>query len=245
MESSILVKAFLLLEALGRAEDPVALASLSQQVGFAKPTVHRLMGNLISLGYVERAGTGLYQMTDKLRSLGSAKSHRHLLSSAEPILLDLHNKTGETVNLGELHRDQIIYLRTLESHHPLRRVIEAGEKDQAISTALGRAVIASLSPDDQESFFDRVTVTAHTTETVVDIRKIRKLIQQVSVKGYAYERDENELGVTCFGAPVFNGQEVVAAISMSVPTVRIDDSNETSLIEATKQAAARLCRALV
>jgi DNA-binding IclR family transcriptional regulator len=244
MESSVLVKAFLLLEALGREDDPVALASLSEQLELSKPTVHRLMVNLISLGYVERAGTGRYQLTDKLRSLGSAKSHRQLLSAAEPILLDLHSKTGETVNLGELRQDQIIYLRTMESPHPLRRVIKAGEKDQALSTALGRAIIANLPSDNQDLFFERATVTAQTTETIVDTVKLRKLIAQVNELGYATERDENELGVTCYGAPVFDGQDVVAAISMSVPTVRIDKSIEADLVEATKQAAAELSRAI-
>ena len=87
MESSVLVKAFLLLETLGREDEPVTLASLSEQVELAKPTVHRLMGNLISLGYVERVGTGRYQLTHKLRSLGSVKTHRPLLNTAEPILL--------------------------------------------------------------------------------------------------------------------------------------------------------------
>jgi DNA-binding IclR family transcriptional regulator len=244
MESSVLVKTFLLLEALAREEEPVTLASLSEQLELAKPTVHRLMGNLISLGYVERIGTGRYQLTDKLRSLGAGRTHRQLLNTAEPILLDLHSKTGETVNLGELRRDQIIYLRVLESAHPLRRVIEAGEKHQALSTALGRAIIANLPPDEQDRFFDRVTVTAQTTETIADIKMLRGLIAQVNEMGYAFERDENELGVTCFGAPVFDGSEVVAAISMSVPSARVDDTNETGLIEATKQAAAKLSRAL-
>lgn len=245
MESSVLVKTFLLLEALSREDEPSSLALISQQVELAKPTVHRLMKDLISLGYVDRVGTGQYEITDKLRALGTGGAHRKLLNEAEPILAELHTQTGETVNLGELQKDKIVYLRVLESPHPLRRVITAGEKHQALSTALGRAIIANLPTLDQDLLFKRIKVTAQTKETILDIPIIRKLIDRVLEEGYAQERDEDELGVTCFGAPVFNGMKVVAAISISVPSARINSSNEKDLIEATKNAAAELSRAMV
>jgi DNA-binding IclR family transcriptional regulator len=244
MESTVLVKAFVLLEALSGEDEPVKLAALCERVEMAKPTVHRLMGHLIALGYVERVGTGRYRLTDKLRALGAGESARTLLDAAEPILADLHNKTGETVNLGELSGDNVVYLRVLESPHPLRRVIRAGEKHQALSTALGRAIIAHHSKREQERLFNRITVTAQTTETVVDTATLRSLIARVRDAGYAFERDENELGVTCFGAPVFRGSQVIAAISLSVPTARLDLTNEAGFIRATRQAAEKLSNAL-
>lgn len=244
MESTVLVKTFLLLEELSREDEPTSLAALAERVELAKPTVHRLMKDLIALGYVERVGTGRYQLTDKLRALGMGGAHRRLLTKAEPVLTKLHKLTGETVNLGELRRDKIIYLRVIESTHPLRRVITAGEKHQALSTALGRAIIAYLPVEDQDKLLNRATVAAMTPETTLDMKTLRDLITKVRRSGYAFERNEDELGVTCFGAPVFKGDEVVTAISMSVPSARIDDSNEQGLIESTKQAAAELSKAI-
>ena len=63
-------------------------------------------------------------------------------------------------------------------------------------------------------------------------------------EGYAFEQDESDLGVTCVGVPVFENNRVVAAVSVSVPTVRMDQGRFAQIIRSLKSAALRLSEML-
>src|SRR4051812_37735554 len=121
MESSVVVKIFAILEALSSARDGRTLANLAELVQLPKPTLHRLLKIMVGLGYVDRADDGGYRLTDKFRNLATADAgDERLVALALPILKDLHQQTGETVNLGALRQDRVAYLHVIESRHPLR-----------------------------------------------------------------------------------------------------------------------------
>ena len=54
-----------------------------------------------------------------------------------------------------------------------------------------------------------------TPKTVVDPARLREILQQAKRDGYAIERDQTDLGVTCVAVPVYWQHEVIAAISVS------------------------------
>jgi IclR family acetate operon transcriptional repressor len=61
-----------------------------------------------------------------------------------------------------------------------------------------------------------------TANTITDTDKLRHHLNVIRQKGFAVDDEENEKGIRCVGAPVFNQQgQVIAAISISGPTVRI------------------------
>ncbi len=62
--------------------------------------------------------------------------------------------------------------------------------------------------------------------------------------GYAIERDETDLGVTCIAAPVLVETQPVAAISLSVPSARVDSTSEKRWIADVQATAHSLAREL-
>ncbi|MFW6059764.1 MAG: IclR family transcriptional regulator [Phycisphaeraceae bacterium] len=239
MESTVLVKAFALLETLGAAKQPMGLAQLAQQCGLAKPTAHRVLGDLTRLGYVERVGTGIYKLSEKFYHLAAGRESA-LLAAAEPILVELQRRTQETVNLGVMRRDRVVYLRVLESSHPLRRVADDGSVDPVHSTALGRAILAHSDEATQQRALDAVPVEGRTPHTITDVAALRRVLQRARRDGFAEEVDENDVGVMCVAAPVFDGEDVCAAISISAPSARVDRQRRRELAEAVMSAAAGL-----
>jgi len=65
-------------------------------------------------------------------------------------------------------------------------------------------------------------------------RRLKKELETARDRGYAFDREENEPGVTCIGAPIFDDSEKpVAAISISGPSGRMSSQE--------REIAAALC----
>jgi DNA-binding IclR family transcriptional regulator len=242
MESSSLVKAFSLLEILADFEGSASLNQLSFGVGMTKPTAHRILGCLVGLGYVRHDPGGVYRLTPKLRWVALGRSERRLACIADPLLRRLHVETGETVNLGILRRDRIFYVAVLESSHALRRVAGAQDSDPIFSTALGRAITANLPGPKIEQLLSRSSIEARTPQTTTDKDELKRILVDVHRRGYAIERDQTDLGVTCIAAAVIVRGEPIAAVSLSVPSARVDAESErrwTASIQATAHSLSR------
>jgi DNA-binding IclR family transcriptional regulator len=245
MESSTLVKAFDLLEALADREHTATLAELATTLKIAKPTAHRILRSLMLLGYVSHQSGGTYGLTPKFRWLTMGRGDRHLAAIAYPLLLRLHNETDEEINLGVLRRDRIAYLTVLECSQPLRRVTDSRESDPIFCTALGRAIVSHLPTSRQKQLLDSVPLEARTSRSVTSPNELQRLLGIVRKNGHAIERDQTDLGVTCIAAPVLLRGDPIAAISLSVPSARIDAEAERRWIAKVRRTAEALAKAIL
>ncbi|WP_234698865.1 IclR family transcriptional regulator [Poriferisphaera corsica] len=179
-------------------------------------------------------------MTNKLQRVITGKDDQRLMNCAEPLLWELHAETDETVNLGVLSEDRVIYLKVIESAQPLRRVAEVNSTDPFYNTALGRGIVSQLPMEEREAIVQRANLVPRTDKTVADKQRLREILDAARRDGFAYEQDESDMGVTCLGVPVFENNRVVAAMSVSVPTVRMDDKRYAIIVDLLKSAATRL-----
>lgn len=243
MESTVLVKAFSLIELLASGGS-ATLGEIAIATAQAKPTTHRVLRSLMAMGYVEQSAEGKYRLTSKLRQLAMGSADRDLAAVAYPILQRLRNETGETVNLGVLRQHSIMYLTVIESNHALRRVPGAvSEGDPVFTTALGRAIASQLPRESVERLMQSTPIPKRTPHTVTDPQKLRAILMAAKRDGYVIERDQTDLGVTCLGAPIFRGGTVVAAISISAPSARAEGS-EPAWIKSLRSAAQAISKQL-
>lgn len=244
MESTSLVKALAVLEAT--AADPAgrSLATLAAEVALPKPTIHRILKTLVTLGYLEHTSLGVYRQTPKVQRLVSNNQTGQLAAVADPVLRRLHGSTQETVNLGVLRGDQIVYLQVLESTQPLRRVATPSSVDPFHTTALGRAIVSHLPAVEQEALVRRAKLEKRTPHTNVDPASLTGILVQAKHDGYSLEVDETDVGVTCIGAPVLQNGVALGAISISVPTARASGEALSAIIEKVCGAAQDISRRL-
>lgn len=236
MESTSLTKALGLLEATAGHPDGRSLADLAAEVGMPKPTAHRILKTLTALGYLERPASGVYRQSPQVQRLVSDAAVRRLVDAAARPLRDLHAKTKETVNLGVLRHDRIIYLDVIECTLPLRRVATR-TSDPFHTTALGRAIAARLPADRRSRLLARARLERRTAATISDRRRLAAEIERAAKLGYAIEESETDVGVACIGAPVCAGDEVVAAISVSLPIARLETAGRKQLIDLVRTTA--------
>ena len=181
MESTVLVKAFSLIESLAGDGGSATLAELAAATGQAKPTTHRVLRSLMSMGYVEQSAEGEYRLTSKLRQFALGSADRDLAAVAHPILQRLRQETGETVNLGVLRQNSVMYLSVIESSHALRRVVgDMTDGDPVFTTALGRAISSQLPAETVDRLLRSASIPKRTVRTRGSCRHWRTCVSAIS-----------------------------------------------------------------
>jgi len=240
------VKAFAILDFLAqRAGSAVSLAEVAAHIGTSKSTAHRYLTTLEELGVVERDNNDRFQLGPKLIELAGVLLAEHdLRRESEPFLIDLASSTQETVHLAVPSGNEVVYLAKVESPHPIRMASRIGARMPMYSTALGKAILAYLPTERVQEIID-AGIPSRTPYTVSSAEALRVELEQVRARGFALDDQENELGVRCVGAPIFDySGEVVGAISVSGPAHRLSREMLLKLGPLVRETALKVSRRL-
>ncbi len=194
--------------------EEVSLRDMSKRTGLNKSRTFRLLYTLSERGYVERTVDGQrYKLGLKLFE-HATKFRRDLKRIAQPFMRQTHARYNETINLAVLHNGEVLYVELLESSRPFRMAAMIGSRMPIHSTALGMAMLAH-SPEHEITAFLQQLTPPHS-------RKLKKELELVRQRGYALDREENEPGVACVGAPILDlTGSAIAAMSLSGPVGRV------------------------
>lgn len=217
----------LILDILGQNPQGISIRDLSPKVSLPKGTAHRLLSSLAYLGYVRQdPKTRNYLLGFKLVELGNILlGQLDLRKEAEPFLRELAEKTQETIHMVILDRNEVVYIDKVEwDHNPsgLRMASRIGLRNPAHSSAVGKVLISYLPDEEWNQFFKGKSFSRRTDNTITDSNQLKEHLKMVRNQGYAVDDEENEKGVRCVGAPIFDRTgNAVAAISISGPAFRV------------------------
>lgn len=154
---SSVLKVFGILQALGE-EREMGITALSQRVMMSKSTVYRFLQTMKSLGYITQDGESeKYSLTLKLFELGArALQHIDLIRSADIQMRELSCLTKETIHLGALDEDSIVYIHKIDSMYNLRMYSRIGRRNPLHSTAIGKVLLAWRSPEEAIAILENV-----------------------------------------------------------------------------------------
>jgi DNA-binding IclR family transcriptional regulator len=240
-----------LLEMFG-GEERLGVTELSRRLDLHKNNVFRLLATLEQAGYIEQcAENDQYRLGVRCLELGhSYANSRSLVCRAQPLLDRLAKDLRETAHLGIEREDHVVHLGGALPEQMLMTGLRLGARLPLYCTALGKALLA-FAPDARKEAYDRAQAAAggfaaRTPRTLVDRDKFRDELQAVASLGFALDLQECELGLVCAAAPVFDATgAVVAALSVSGPTVRLDDDDlHRRIVPAVQAAAEQLSRQL-
>ena len=228
-------RAFDLLEMLADAGGALGLSELSAVSGLPLPTVHRLMRTLVNRGYVRQEASRRYSLGSRLIWLGETSS-RLLGTWLRPFLAQLVRETGETANLAMLDGDEVVYLAQVPSPHSMRMFTEPGRRVQLHCTAVGKALLAQLPPDQARALLQRDAMPAYTPTTITDPDLLIAHLEVIRKQGYAIDEGEQEVGVRCFAVAIPDAPAPLA-ISTSGPQARMTDDAAARIVPALKLTA--------
>ncbi len=223
---------------------PVGGMPLSEIAATAKlprPTAHRILAELEVRGHVKRTDAGRYALGPRLISLGHMASANSLLNQVSgPVLDRLVEECGETIHVGVLQGDVMLYVDRREPTTAVRLATLPSPLSSLHTSACGKVLLAYAD----EALVERVLaepLPTYTATTVSEPDRLRREFDAIRETGYAINNQERFTGVRAVGVPVRrrNGT-VIAAISIAGPAHRITDDRVPELLDQLTRAANEL-----
>lgn len=192
----------------------VSLPQLVAATGLPKSSVHRYLEVLVQEEFLERdSNSGTYRLGARIVSLASNETPLIVLR-ARPYLERLRDRFDETVNLGMLSGDNIVYLDIVESQRTVRLAARIGDRDMVHSTALGKAIAATLTEAEVRSLLERTGLSRQTANTITRAADFVKHLDLVRRHGFALDDQENDIEGRCVAIAI-PAPRVQYAISVS------------------------------
>lgn len=235
-----LAKAVRLLECFSNQKPELGITEIAQMMGLQKSTVYNIASTFEALGYLsQNKETGKYYLGVKLLQFSYiVNNHMGFRKFFLPCMKQIADELHENVYLGIPHGDDVLYL---ECCYPIesnggRNIL--GEHAPMYCTGLGKAMLAFL-PEAEQLQYAKRPLERFTDTTIVTGEALLEDLAKTRERGYAIDNMEHEYGITCVGVPVFgNDRRVVAAISISGPSLRFDAQTLVSRAARVKEILA-------
>jgi DNA-binding IclR family transcriptional regulator len=226
-----------LLDFFARQGGMYSLTAIQQELGYPKSSLYALLRTLVQLGWVETDPTGtLYRIGMRALLVGASYIDGDpVVGMAHETLEWLAEATGETVHFGRLDDLDVVDLSSRPSRHDLRPVVRVGRRMPAHSTSLGKSLLADQDEPNLPAEFER-----QTENTITDRAELTEELRRVRKRGYAIDREENTLGICCFGVVLRLQRPARDAISVSIPAARLSEAGERDIPALLMRARERI-----
>jgi len=236
---SVLERVFAILDSFSAEEPELTLAELAVRTAIPKPTVHRLAAILAEQRLLKRTDHG-FRLGIHLFELGELVTEQHDLRDASlPFLEELFELTHETIHLGVLDGNDVLYFVKIVGYRSFPVPTRTGGRWPAYASALGKVLLA-FGPADPLPLLPSGSLKPLTPYTIIDPERLRRELAIVRRVGTAIESQEAVLGNACVAAPIFDSPgHLVAAVSISGPPLRLRPAQRAPVV---RQTAARISR---
>src|SRR5713226_3098380 len=181
----VISKVLRILEALNASPAGLRLNEIAEKTAIHKSTAYRFLAHLENEAYLFRDESGAYLVGPRLVRLGSGSTYQMTLRKiCRPVLQDLRNTTGETVNLGILDGQDVFYVDVVQSHHPFRMASRIGTSRPLYCTAMGKALAALLPATEKERVLSSLRFERFTPHTITHLAQLKEELLKTEKRGY-------------------------------------------------------------
>ncbi|MEI3843222.1 MULTISPECIES: IclR family transcriptional regulator [Microbacterium] len=241
--SQSVTRAALILSSL--AADPQTVADLAERFDVHRSTMFRELQSLEEVGFVRKQGDGRYALGLRLAVLGNAALEQlDLRAAAYPHVRRLHRAVGNTVHVGALIGDEIVYVDKVEDAAGVRMYSRVGAAVLPYCSGLGKAVLAALPDDRRDAVLARVEWRRHTANTLTTRAALDEDLAHAARRGWAVDDAEFEDFVGCVAVPIVVPAGVVGAVSVTALRATEPLSRLETRVPMLRETAAEIARAL-
>jgi IclR family KDG regulon transcriptional repressor len=236
-----------LLELLSEQRQGLSLADISQALRIPKSSALQILRTLEAREYVARDRvTSRFQLDVRVFALGRAYAESmDLVREGQRVLAGLSRMLDETCHLAVLAGLDVVYVAKEESSQPMRMVSAVGRRLPAHATGVGKMLLAMLDARVLHARLKGARLIRLTPRTITTVADLREELRVTRDRWFAFDREESTDGLRCLAAPILDQHgAVIAAISASVPAVRLPAERIPDVLGRVCDAARRLSRAL-
>ncbi len=224
---------------------PLSLKEISARVHLPETSLFRVLLTLEKHKYLLQHRDGTYQLAPKLVFGWLVQAADHVRALARPEMERLANTFDETVSLSYLYDDRIHVLDCIETYHEFRMTNKIGRVLPPHCSAMGKVITAFQDRALADRILEVYGLSPRTEHTITDRQKLFAEFEEARRTGIAADREESIRGGICFGAALrTEGKPVVAAISISSPSIRMSPQTEKDIQAALIESAARISKLL-
>jgi DNA-binding IclR family transcriptional regulator len=241
-------KALKILLVLAKYEEGMATGELSEELGFTKPTVSRLLQTLSKHDFVRRSASGRKYLLGKSALDIGRSAHEHigyqLASIAGPYIDALRDSAGESAVLEIMAGMNAMLVYRANGPHMVGIFPRVGTMIPAHVSPGAKAILAFCPPDIVDNIL-KPKLHRYTPRTVTDAEVLKKTFKEIRRKGFALAFGEYNVDVNAMGAPVFNHEKKpVAAVVITMPVYRTKHHEQSKLVSLLKGTAASISHQL-
>jgi DNA-binding IclR family transcriptional regulator len=237
-------RALSLLETLART-GPVPLAVLADAAGCGRTAAFELLTTMQTRNFViQDDSRGLWRLGARWAVLGSAASEQGALAAtAMPYLAALGNATGENVYLRVREGMETETVAIYQTDPGLRVYTEVGKR-MPLHAGSGRLLLAH-APEAVQTQVLAQRLQRYTPSTRTDATWIAGDLHRIRQRGFLITDSEVVAGTVSVCAPVRDSSgQVVAAMLIGAPSLRMRPPRPRALMPAVVEAARKLSHAL-
>jgi DNA-binding IclR family transcriptional regulator len=222
------------------------LTDVSQYLGVASSTAHRLLAMLQYRGFVQQdAKSKAYLPGSALTGVAFSILQRFDFRGAvRPYLEQLNGELRETVHLGMLAGTTVHFVDAIESPQAVRVVSRLGRAMPASSTSTGKALLAGLTDAEVEALYPSERIEGLTRKSIHSRAELLHQLATVRKLGYATSSEESELGVSSVAVALATSTGPRLAINVAVPSSRMTKDDERRVGAALLSLAEQASRAV-
>ncbi len=236
---SVLSKARLILEAFGHDDYELSLAELCRRTAMAKATAHRLCGELVHWGWLERTANN-YRLGLVLFQVGQlVPRHRILRDAALPYMEDIFLATQETVHLAIRDGLSVLYIEKIGGHRQVDGPSHVGMRLPLHATSTGKVILAYSPPEIMREVVYSGPAQL-TRKTTVGPHRLARQVADVRSQGFAVESEEVRLGHMSVAVPLFGRLGMLlGAMSVTLPAYRASVPRLTGMLRTASIGVSR------
>ncbi len=219
---------------------PVTLSQLSRETGVAKSTLHRVCSTMGERGWITHSGAGNIELGPRVAWLARAVPASVLTASFYGVARRLIERHNETTCLTMLDGCESVFVAKHETTHPVRLVTAVGSRLPAFASASGRVMLADLPEDEVEAMYGGCELVTPTGRRLDGLPELLAILEEARRRGYAENIDETALGLHCIAVAVGLPGHVAGAITLCVPTGRMNVARRREMIRDLAAAACDL-----
>ncbi|HTI73972.1 MAG TPA: IclR family transcriptional regulator [Mycobacterium sp.] len=239
--TTVATRLLAVLSAFDERHRSLTLTELAGRAGIPVPTAHRLVGELVAGGALQRLEDGRYAIGTLLWEAGLlAPVQGRLRQVAEPFLHDVYAATMATVHLAVRDGDEVLYLHRMRGLASVPILSTVGSRLPMHATGVGKVLLAHAPADVHDRVFAKLTRITPYTITIADVLEAQ--LERIRRDGVATTSEEMSLGACSLAVPVMQGSDdtVAAAIGVVVATLKRDRQRLLGALQVAARGIGRL-----
>lgn len=238
-------RAFLVLERLSESNGGMTITELSSELKLPVSTTSAVLNTLRDVGYLVRRQSR-FAPSVRLISLGRRAMEEHDLRKI--VTAPLHrlvDQVNVTAHCGIEENGRVVYIGKAEPQGLIRINTHIGHRTYLHCTALGKVLLAYIDMAQVRTLLERCGMKRMTPRTIVNVESLVRSLRTVRTRGWAFEDQEEEIGMACLAVPVFDASGVLrCAISLSGTVQQVGGKALKLQLSAARQAAQEICALL-